>query len=383
MTPAEPRRTLTIDVIIPTLGNGGAQRMVALLSAWLAGRGHRVRIITFASTDHPVVHRPTDERVAIEPIGRHTGTRFSARSLLAVLWRLRGTVLARAPDVVLSFQDIASFPALVTLPRRLPVVVAERHDPHTYSRPGLRARLRAAFYPRAAAIVVQTRMLAARYADALQARLHVLPNPCPGVTRTARPDAAPGEARTAPPVRRMVTVGRLEASKELALLIDAAAIAFQGRDGWRLDIHGVGPLEGALRERIASHRLTHRIALAGHCPDVPDTLTDAHLFVFPSSTEGFPNALAEGIACGLPCIAYRGVSGVDELIRDGENGELLDPADRTPQALADALARAMDDPQARARHGARSLEIAREFDRERLFGQWEHLLVEAANRAAR
>ena len=48
----------------------------------------------------------------------------------------------------------------------------------------------------------------------------------------------------------------------------------------------------------------------------------AHLFALPSRFEGFPNALAEAVAYGLPAVAYRGVSGVEELVVDGRNGLL-------------------------------------------------------------
>jgi len=374
MPATTPSRALAIDLIIPTLGNGGAQRMVSRVASHLAVKGHRVRVITFTGSDHRVVHRP-DDAVEIVPIGTHSGTRFSMKALVPVLRRLAPTIDEGGTEVVLAFQDIAGIPALLTLSGSVPVAVAERHDPATYSRPRLRAALRQAIYPRAGALVVQTRMLAARYAPALQPLIRIIPNPCPDVSRTARPGKASIASDGTRSPRRMVTVGRLERTKELGLLVDAAALAFAGRDDWQLDIHGVGPLESTLRAHITERGVEGRVRLCGHCEDVLDALADAHLFVFPSSTEGFPNALAEAVACGLPCIAFRGVSGVAELVHDGENGELLDEGARDPDNLARALSRAMDDDAGRARAGARSLEIARTFESERLLDDWERLLV--------
>ncbi|MGH2476795.1 MAG: glycosyltransferase, partial [Candidatus Limnocylindrales bacterium] len=95
-------------------------------------------------------------------------------------------------------------------------------------------------------------------------------------------------------------------------------------------------------------------------------LGDADLLVAPSvvarngKREGIPVVLMEAMSCGLPVVASR-LSGIPELVDDGENGSLVTPGD--PVALADAIARLAADPGLRARMGAAArTRIERDFD---------------------
>jgi glycosyltransferase involved in cell wall biosynthesis len=58
--------------------------------------------------------------------------------------------------------------------------------------------------------------------------------------------------------------------------------------------------------------------------------------------EGIPVSLMEALSCGLPTIATQ-ISGIPELVRSGDTGLLVPPAN--PQALADALLQLHADPQ--------------------------------------
>jgi glycosyltransferase involved in cell wall biosynthesis len=74
--------------------------------------------------------------------------------------------------------------------------------------------------------------------------------------------------------------------------------------------------------------------------DVIELLQQCWGFVMPSRWEGMPNALLEGMACGLPCVATR-VSGSEDAITDGVNGLLVEP--EQPAAMALALRRIIED----------------------------------------
>jgi glycosyltransferase involved in cell wall biosynthesis len=98
--------------------------------------------------------------------------------------------------------------------------------------------------------------------------------------------------------------------------------------------------------------------------ELPALLTQSTVFALPTLQEPFGLAFLDAMACGLPCVGTR-IEAVPEIIRDGETGLLVPPGD--PVALADALARLLED-HARARAmGARG--------RARVFasGLWSHV----------
>jgi len=145
--------------------------------------------------------------------------------------------------------------------------------------------------------------------------------------------------------------GRLSPEKNLELLIDAVAIAEPKPD--RVLLIGEGPLRLALESRIARNQLEGIVQLPGEQSDVRPILHAADVFVFPSRGESFGGALAEAMACGLPCIAVRPNGGAVrnaslEILDGGQCGLLVGD---DPRELSQALRRLHDDTDLRMRLG--------------------------------
>jgi colanic acid/amylovoran biosynthesis glycosyltransferase len=156
----------------------------------------------------------------------------------------------------------------------------------------------------------------------------------------------------------MVSVASLQPYKGLEYLIRACGLLRDRQIGpFRCRIAGGGELRESLQQLIDQLQLQDCVELLG--PQTQDTvaalLQTAHLFVLPSiktpsgKMEGLPVVLMEALAVGLPTIATE-ISGIPEIIRPGETGQLVPPAD--PAALADAIAKVIADP-ARAREAGR------------------------------
>jgi glycosyltransferase involved in cell wall biosynthesis len=97
---------------------------------------------------------------------------------------------------------------------------------------------------------------------------------------------------------------------------------------------------------------------------VPALLAASHLVVLPSYREGLPKALLEALAAGRPVVATD-VPGCREVVIPDENGLLVPPRD--PDALADAMARLIRDPELRRRYGEAGRRLAeREFSAKRV-----------------
>jgi glycosyltransferase involved in cell wall biosynthesis len=135
--------------------------------------------------------------------------------------------------------------------------------------------------------------------------------------------------------------------------------------------------EGVLRQELEAEamqlRISERVKLLGVRSDTSVLMSASDLFLFPSRFEGMPNALLEAMGYGLPVIAT-GVQGVDEIIRDGENGILI-PLD-DPKAVSKAILRLLDNPEERRRLGKAAREtIEKEYTLDKMCAQYENLLT--------
>jgi glycosyltransferase involved in cell wall biosynthesis len=111
------------------------------------------------------------------------------------------------------------------------------------------------------------------------------------------------------------------------------------------------------------------VLLPGLADDIEAELVQASVFALSSIHEGLPMALAEGMACGLACVAFDCAPGVREIVTDGVDGIVLPP--RNVEALADGLARLMGDEELRRAYGRAARESVRRFAPDAVVAQWE------------
>ena len=129
-------------------------------------------------------------------------------------------------------------------------------------------------------------------------------------------------------------VGRLEAQKGHAYLLDAWPAVLAEFPDARLLVVGEGSLRGALEAQARQRRIASSVIFAGFRADVPRVLDALDVLTLPSLYEGMPLTAIEASAMAKPVVATA-VDGTPEVIRDGRTGRLVPPAD------AAALSRAL------------------------------------------
>ncbi len=169
----------------------------------------------------------------------------------------------------------------------------------------------------------------------------------------------------------VVTLRRLAHDKGIDMLIEAWALVAPQHPGWRLSIYGSGPDEESLRRQARDLGLDDQQIFRGLTADLDAALSSASVYALPSREEGFPIALMEAMAYGLPSVAFDCAPGVRELLENEVSGLLVNPGN--VPGFAAALERLMKDPDLRRALGGRARESVSQFSPEALVGRWEQL----------
>jgi glycosyltransferase involved in cell wall biosynthesis len=171
-------------------------------------------------------------------------------------------------------------------------------------------------------------------------------------------------------------MGRLTPQKGFDVLLQAFALCQPETLHWSLIILGEGEERGRLEALAARLGITSAVRLPGYVRDASRVLREGDLFVLPSRYEGFPNALLEAMACGLPVISTDCPSGPAEIVRHGVDGLLIPPED--VDALSIAMRQLIATPDDRRRLGSRAVEVVERFSLTNVRRSWDELLAKCA-----
>jgi len=333
-------------------------------------KDHSVSLLTFERTDAASFY-PLPSSVAYMRGDKLGGGGLKRLSRIwSRLGLIRRTIDSVAPDVIVSFTDTTNIAALLACSGRgIPIIVSERVDPAHHDIGWVRNLLRAYTYPLARFIVVPSQRVASYFPASLQSKMRVIGNPIPIPSVRAQVGQSSGR-------KRVIAVGRHEPQKGFDLLLEAFALIACAFPDWDLVIVGDGTGRSRLERRIEALGLRQRVSLKSVVSDICQELADSHLIAFPSRYEGFPNALAEALAAGLPAVGYKDVSGVEDLIIDCHTGLLADQREG-PLGLARALSQMLADDKLRIRLGTAARHHVRRWAPDRIFSLWEETLEDA------
>ena len=153
--------------------------------------------------------------------------------------------------------------------------------------------------------------------------------------------------------KTIINVARIDKNvKRQHLLIKAFGKIVAQFPEWNVELwgdeNGQARYTKELERLINKLHLQQRIKLCGRTHDVLAVYRRASIFAFPSVFEGFPLAMTEAMSAGLPVVAYRSCPAVNELVKDGETGLLVDDG---VDALAEGLKRLMENEELRKQMG--------------------------------
>lgn len=153
--------------------------------------------------------------------------------------------------------------------------------------------------------------------------------------------------------RFVLFVGRIDAQKNLALLLDVAARVIPRRPDLRFIIIGDGPQRRELEQAANERGLRESVLWLGwqsHL-QVVRYMASCHVFALPSVYEGFARVLMEAATAGMPIITTA-VSGSDDAVVPGETGHIVPIGD--VDAFSTALLELLENPDRAAEMGRRA-----------------------------
>jgi len=166
------------------------------------------------------------------------------------------------------------------------------------------------------------------------------------------------------------TVGRLTPVKGQHHLLTAFALFLRNGGRGRCVIVGEGESRPALEQQAQALGIAERVIFLGWRADIAALMATWDVFVLTSLNEGMGKVVVEAMASALPIIAHR-VGGVQDLVREGENGFLITPGDH--EGLADALMFMYKQRELRQEMGSRNRQRACTYTKEAMIEKIDHL----------
>jgi len=351
-------------------GAGGAEYQILRLAGALLARGYEVHLITLDAEEAEAFHGLPDGVV-----WHRLGWRRTLAGKLKRVRVLRRLVQRLELGVFVGYimgADKTIYAALVGT--GTPLVAAERNDPVIYHRDFgmVRRTLYWLLFCLCSRIAIQLDCYRDRYPRFLRRRIETIGNPLRTACLTVRhKDHEQTQAST------ILNVGRLDWQKGQDLLLEAFAHSGLAKRGWRLRVVGSGASVGQdLAARSEELGVAKSVEWSRPTATVEREYAAADVFAFPSRHEGFPNALAEAMAAGMPCIALRDCLGAAAFITHEHSGVLVSGVTREDRVrgLADALVRLCLDGELRQHLGQRAAEVAQVYAGDAVFDRWDDLL---------
>lgn len=345
-----------IIVSIATLGSGGAERVLSVLSKHLVERFDEVHYVLW---EGGVPFYEFDKRVKIVELPKLSGRKGTNKQIKT----FRQYIKKEQPSLILSFLTHYNMLVLFsTMGLKQKVVVAERTDPKRMLSGGkVQFWLRDLLYRHAVGILTQTEYAKSCYDKKFAGKTKVFYNPI-----TMKEEQV-GAATRSVKEKLFVTVGRLEGVKDQNMMIRAFSQFHQTHPDYRLVIYGEGPMRQQLETLISSLGLDDKVVLAGNNSKVWDAIAPAECFLLSSEYEGMSNAMAEALCLGLPVISTK-VGGATEFIKDGVNGYLVDVHDA--DTMANRMCEVADDVALRESMGKEAVKVYELLRADKISQEW-------------
>ncbi len=290
-------------------GFGGAQRVASVLCNQFAKKNNVLILLT------------GEEKKSVYNLNSQINIYCCGRiSKLKKIILIRKKIKEFQADIVISFLTMVNIYKILSLLRtKIPLIISERNDPDRCTKN--EKILSKILYNFSTAAVVQTNEIKRKLKKFYKKEIYVIQNP---IIETNY------EKINYEKYNKIVAVGRLNEQKNYPLMIEAFSYFIEKYPQYELLIYGIGDKEKYLKDICKKNKLENKVLFKGNVSNVLEREIETDFFIMTSNFEGMPNALAEAMAIGMPCIATNcDGRGAAELINNGVNGILIEKGNLT------------------------------------------------------
>ncbi|MDB9782778.1 glycosyltransferase [Winogradskyella sp.] len=377
----KPKKNISILSI--TLGSGGAEKVISLLLKVLKN-DYNVTLVLF----YNVIHFPIPENIKVVVLSEKGPDRpFYLKLIDSLKFILKYNRFIKINKIDTSIAFLA-FPNLINgivsiFNKNVRTIISERGFPSDNVSSKLSLYISKLFYPlfynRCDKLFSNSVHINKDLKDnfGIKIPMEVIYNPIEIPTKTIDPKTLNTDKKL-----KIITAGTLNIRKNQIMIIKALSEIKNNDD---LTILGGGELHDYLTAQINELNLNSQVTLGGKVKNVNTYLFESNCFVLSSFTEGFPNALLEAMAIGLPCISTNCLSGPLELLNAnvpvtinngeffiGKYGLLVNNDDYI--GLSKALAYFRNKPEEREKYSALSLERAKEYHLNTIYNKFSKFI---------
>lgn len=356
-----------IAVVSNCLGDGGTQRVSAILANYFAQKGYEVMFIAAYADLREYFIEPCIKYQYVD-VQRKTGVRRFIRRSLSI----KKMVKDFKPDIVISFITTELIPVTLS---GTPIISSLRNDPalldhaaeYVHKRTFARNSIRRFVFNHSKNIVFQTPLARDYYPQNIRDKGVVIGNPIIDGLPDWKED---GHEKV------FMAACRIAKQKNIPMLIDAFLKFHEKHSEYILELYGHGSPEDykkELEEYCKEKNIDSFVKFMGHSTRVHERMSQVEAFFLTSDYEGISNSMLEAMAIGVPCVCTDVPSGsVREYMKNGEAGVII-PVGGIDQ-LEKAMYRIAENPSFRAELSCKERYVRDALNSEDICRQWEALI---------
>lgn len=343
--------------VCQSLGNGGAERVVSVLTDELSEADYRVLILTM--TKEKQVYNINEN---VEIVAPHKNYNAGILGKLQRVKIIRDEIIKHKIDVVVAFSHYnAMFSVIASYGLPVRITGSERNDPAQLKNRKILNSTRNILYKKLDCLVCQTDEAKAYFPNKIQEKTTIILNPI----SASIIDPYCGEKE-----KKIVTFCRLEPQKNLRMLIDAFEMLYEEYPDYELNIYGEGSERENLLNYIVSKGLVNVISIKPFCKDVHQKVMKATIFALPSNYEGLSNSMIEAMALGIPTVVTDcPCGGARMVIENNKNGIMVAVDD--PKAMYEAFKKIIVSPKFAKELSNNGVKIRDKLNCKKIAKQWK------------